>query len=844
MMTDQQIRSHLVSGGAKTNNNSDGVSFIGDMIVGAKGEKKKRKRRVGPRFAWEEEDEDEQEEEAFRQDTHKMIAAPTLDDIMDEEDEVDLMSPLKVNKAFGSTEATKSLPASKKRPRNEALAELAIFSKTGESSAPTDGNASIGWNLLRVLGYRSRLGVALVPLQGFDNSDKCLLDSLDKSSTHEAKWLASKRLRAIHLPSIQNCGTDEDGHENKTKIVDVGVDTTRKTNVLIIPPTKINKHGIGYDPFKNAPEFRAFHEQRKRMALNQGKEYGDGSADRRRQHQYLTDDVSRGARRPWEDAKGTADKDDFDDDSEDNPRRDDKNQTSHYAADRNFEHLIGTKASSGFALEDEDDTNVYDCGDSHSFPQRDKHDSEMSNYALEVQSPAASDEEDNVESSLFGNYSQGKRSKSSTKESAGDGGSSNNIADAWSAWGLGIGESAASKALTQDGKPPLEGFVLGRKKFLDSQSSKQDNSNGADRYEGPKVPAGYVLKRHVFAKEDTTMTGSNDALDINDCGLGLDLQARQSQPEQNKSKVPKVLPESEPPKAATKKLLAKDGTALNFHAVRESMKNRFVSGSTSTTQDGSHEVQVTSSTKANEKDKDEWVDVTISTWMPARLLCKRMGVAVPTNYEGADTNAVVKRSGEEEYFQNTIYDPAVAKRREKGKEKSEVFDVQDDALVESNYKGAVPTRPNESIFQSIFDNESELDLSDLEIVNADTLQHASEVNDFDVHGRARKKRQQIALEEESSEPKPDGNAAVLPPPEPEIVDVAKSNQLMPQPVKGPSPPRNSDDSSSNSEHKRRNKRKHHKRHYSESDSDDSRRRRKQKHKSRSKEKKRKKEKIR
>jgi hypothetical protein len=470
------------------------------------------------------------------------------------------MSPLKVSKAFGSADATQTTGASKKRPRSEALAELAIFSSTGDSSAPTDGNASIGWNILRVLGYRSRLGVALVPLHGFDNSNKCLLDSLDKNTTHEAKWLASKRLRAIHLPSIK---TNKDVGDSKNRTVDVGVDTSKKAKVLDIPPPKINKHGIGYDPFKNAPEFRAFHEHRKRMAQQQGRETGDTSTDRRK-HRYLTDDV-RGAGRPWEDATSNVEKDDYDDESHDNLRTGDKAAHSHDAADRNYEHLIGSKSAGGFALEDEDDSNVYDGGDTDGFPRRDKHDSEMSNYAMEVQSPAASDEEDNgLESNLFGDHGS-RKSQSSPKETTGTDGQSN-IADAWSAWGLGAGESGenstASKAVTQDGKPPLAGFILS-KKLLEIQPSKQNN--GSDkRWGGPKVPSCYVMKRHVFAKENISTNGPGDSLDRDDCGLGLDLQASQSQ---HKSMPPKVLPDSEPQKAPSQKLLAKDGTALNFHAV-------------------------------------------------------------------------------------------------------------------------------------------------------------------------------------------------------------------------------------------------------------------------------------
>ena len=163
------------------------MSFIGDLIVGGKEDKRKKKKRGGggPKFAWEEDEGDDFHETH----TTKMTSAPTLMDIMDEKDEVDLMSPLKVNQAFGVGDTTtkqSSNMTSKKRSRNDA--HLAIFSETGGSvTAPTDRDAPIGSRLLRIWGYRSRLGVALVPLHGFDHGDKSLLDSLDRNATHEAK---------------------------------------------------------------------------------------------------------------------------------------------------------------------------------------------------------------------------------------------------------------------------------------------------------------------------------------------------------------------------------------------------------------------------------------------------------------------------------------------------------------------------------------------------------------------------------------------------------------------------------------------------------------------------------
>jgi hypothetical protein len=559
----------------------------------------------------------------------------------------------------------------------------------------------------------------------------------------------------------------------------------------------------------------------------------------------LTDDLRQGARRPWKDATNNNERDDFDEESDGNQHDADiKYQHSHYAAERNYEHLIGSKASSGFALEDEDDANVYDGGD-HNFPQLNKqhHDGD---YALEVQSPVASDEEDmGHESSLFDGLGR-RKSKPAVNNFNSSGDQGENIADAWSAWGFGTGSAAghnaAAKPLTQDGKPPLPGFILSRK-VLPGVRSITENAN--NRWEGPKVPSDYVLKRHVFAKEDNSDPSSANGLDRNDYGLGLDLQARQSQNKPPRREMPiQILPSSDTSKEAPEKLLAKDGTALSFHAVRESMKNRFVS-STLTTQDSSQE-DAPNVIENKDKESEEWIDVTIATWMPARLLCKRWGVPISTDYGvAADSTVNTKRTGEDEFFQNTIFDPTVAKRRDQRTSsetpskqqtattasKPAAFDELNDELFESDERAA-PTRPSETIFRSIFDVESDMEMSsdddepsgETNTDKADILQHSIEVNEFDVHGRARMKRQKMLArqDEESPEQNPEVTTADMPYPR------SPRHQLN----------SSASNDSSSDQHKRKHKHKSHRQYDSDSSSDASKRKRhKHKHRSRHKEKK-------
>jgi hypothetical protein len=96
--TDDDIRDHVVSGGATRG--GEGVSIVGDVVMGVKEEKKKsdQQRRGGPRFAWEEEDEVMALVLTFN--NQRMAAAPMLFDIMDEQDNVDYLAPSQVYRVF------------------------------------------------------------------------------------------------------------------------------------------------------------------------------------------------------------------------------------------------------------------------------------------------------------------------------------------------------------------------------------------------------------------------------------------------------------------------------------------------------------------------------------------------------------------------------------------------------------------------------------------------------------------------------------------------------------------------------------------------------------------------
>jgi len=496
--------------------------------------------------------------------------------------------------------------------------------------------------------------------------------------------LASKGLRAIQLPSIaQNSSTNE-----KVK----PADSLSSNQMLIIPPPKMNKHGIGYDPFKNAPEFRAFHEKRRALAKKRG-QAPDKSNDSR-STAYFTDNLRRDERQSLWDEK----RDNDNEKSESNQRSDGQRGGQHmnYAA-QDYTDFIGTKASSGFALEDEDDANVYqdDEHDGDGFPTSNKN---RSGYNLEIQSPVASEDEDD-NNGLFHDTTASRSIRSSARKSR-EG--ERNVADAWDVWGMGVGDSV--KSVTSDGKPPLPGFQLGQQK---------DSGNSTQRWAGPMVPSGYVLQRHTFPAKDSVEASSAYTVNTSDCGLGLDLQYRTSR-QSSRSSIPTVLPHSE--RRQQSEMRARDGTELNFNAVRESMKNRFVSSS------NGNVAPQKSNIEEDTKDDEEWINVSSTSWMPSRLLCKRWGIPLPSAAATAPTSVSAGRvstTGEEAYFNETVLLKQKGDEGRTGKiigTKSKNVEEEKYMLdtVSADADVPPPHRPSYDVFKAIFDAGSDMEISSSE----------------------------------------------------------------------------------------------------------------------------------
>ena len=544
------------SGGATQGGRS--LAFVGDAILGDQqeaGVRSKRRKAKLSMFAWQ--DEEDRDGGAGR-----MMAAPTVEEIMDERDKVELMAPVKTGSQFGDVGASVDGSTNDdKQRKNAALSELAHISGVGfdGGSAPTSSNESIGWRLLRVWGYRARFGVAFVPMAGATSKQRdeeldCL-EMADKVGTLQSKWLKQKRLRRIQLPSIKGTG----GKSN-----------------LAIPPPKTNRHSMNFDAFKNAPEFRAFHERRRALAQRRGRamevdEPGNST-------KYFTDNVRDGRWGDTNTTNGRGTNDGL-------QKSSGGNDHSHYATER-YRDFIGTKASSGFALDDADDT--FEGNDlESSFPAGKGTTGDMSQYNLEIESPVASEDEQD-DGNMFG------RALASNRSPAADD-SSKSVADAWGAWG---NDSESKRTLTtMDGRAPLTGFiVVGSNESDDVKSSESVRKK---RWRGPVVPSGYILKRHAFpAEADDTSPSAR----------------KPSEAKKTSAKIPAVLPQ---PAKRSSKMLTKTGEELNFHEVKRSMQNRFVAST-----GASSEARQPENEQANigprNLDEEEWIDVAVSSFLPSR----------------------------------------------------------------------------------------------------------------------------------------------------------------------------------------------------------------------------------
>jgi G patch domain-containing protein 1 len=309
-------------------------------------------------------------------------------DFMDDQDHNEWGGPTSVNREFVAQEVVQKKQA----------------------STPFDfikPPPNVGTRLLRVLGWREG-SAAYVPTK--DGETKTRDDSL------QGKLLSQKRLRRIQL---------------------------QETRVRI-PPPKLDAGGLGFDVYRDAPEFQAHREKRQREAQDRARAATTEGANAYRLSDLREDDEPTG--------KTTRQAPNVDTDDP-------------YLSYETAQDFIGTKTVGGFAMrEDADD--VYDenalaKGSSLLQVDKEQYDSVIYEHESDDEEP---DQKQQSVRGILSSWAAGDSSK-----------------------GAGI-----DQGVTSDGRPPLPGFCLGGVTTI--VESK--------RYAGPELPPNYVLKHHQFREDE------------------------------------------------------------------------------------------------------------------------------------------------------------------------------------------------------------------------------------------------------------------------------------------------------------------------------------------------------
>jgi Protein of unknown function (DUF1604) len=334
------------------------------------------------------------------QEDESYIRPQMPEDFMDDQDHNEWGGPTSVRQEY---EASSSAPTVK-----DPMLDLV--------KPPTQ---NVGHRLLRVLGWRDGF-TAYVPQED-------VVQPISSEEQSIQALLTSKRLKKIQLQQKR----------------------------VRIPAPKLDTCGLGYQPYHNAPEFRAHRERRRKQAQERAKAVTASSAAKRNVYRLsnLLDD-----KEPEEVQNEEIE--------EDNP-------LISYETEQSF---VGTKTVGGFALR-EDDDDVYDDDAKVSKVNRDEYDTVVYEHTSDVEDDSMKD----VTGENFGS-----------------------VLASWATSKTGISETTTNRGITSDGQSPLSGFVLGAS-YMTGQPT---------RYPGPDIPDGYETKRHEFGEDEFPGTWQDESRNL------------------------------------------------------------------------------------------------------------------------------------------------------------------------------------------------------------------------------------------------------------------------------------------------------------------------------------------
>lgn len=571
-----------------------------------------------------------------------------VEDFMDEEDANDWGGPAAIRKDYTCDFDSGVNPDCFKENDSKTISSAKSVSELLSGGPNLQGNGhgslSIGKQLLRVLGWRE------AKHKGKDGIMTEYVYLPVEEGEHQNQqndvFLASKRIKRIELK-------------------------LSKYKKKALPKPKMDSHGIGYDAFENAPEFKAHKEMRQRKAEMRARAASSTHGDDR-MNVYRTnvladeeegsDDgyamVKRKGQMGWntnkEDEKGNT-------------------GTDEVLAYETTEDFVGQTTAGGFALHDDDD-DVYDdqMGNGLGIGKKEsKVHIDKDEYHTEIFEESDSDlDTDNFE-----------QASSQPKKCQNDG-NVNVFAGALGAWATGNAggnmESSRKKviAVTSDGKPPLKGFTVG---------SDFTRNLKMQRYPGPMPPADYVPKRHKFHQTDALKKLKE-----------LSYHMKQQMMSQRRAESAKS--QSNDREGGIKRdLIPMAGGS--FSALADSLKNRFTSSQT--------EVVLKGTDKSGPSDPTKVAIIRNTVvWQPTSLLCKRMNVNLPRSFNASNIHIQGQTGKQSQSREQSFFSKEVI-----GKMNPNAQWARENDVYHLSGGDVDIERPTLEFMKSIFEAESDDDMS-------------------------------------------------------------------------------------------------------------------------------------
>ena len=614
-----------------------------------------------------------------------------LEDFMDDEDHASWGGPTRVRDEYGAKNNTAATAAA------AAATETAMKDHHGSDPTTSGGDVAsslqqsssrtpflpvkymleishqtVGPRLLRRLGWREG-GIAIVPENETTttNSNSAVGTANDDDDDDNKNTL--ENLAKVHL--------------SRRKLRKIQVRSSR----IKLPTPKLDQCGLGFEPYKNAPEFQRYRDKRRQQAR-------DRASYNTKVNVYRISDVASAPVESNANSHGAAGR--LAASSQDN-------NGGEYLSYETAEDFVGKRSSAGFALrDDEDDAYDDDVTYNHS-KQHDKiNDGEPQSsrpstfkvgdeYNTEVYEHESSDDDEynasvtgltnNSWSSIsrggvgkhgqsFASANNNKTTTTNNKNKSVDVG---NMFATWAGTDQSSREGKASStlnaaAVTSDGQPPLAGFVLG---------DCIDKNN--QRYPGPDIPRDYTIQRHEFGEHENpyVLEAISNAVRLEQKEERKS-QIRHQQEQQLQQESQRQIMQHRGDESSSRPL------SKNFSSLGEAMKRRFTA---STTGEGSKKGE-SSTTKTptslpaglhlprpveNKDDSSKEIKSlhsnititrTVKSFFPNPLICKRFRVPMPTNVKrnaGLIATTEETKNKESAYFEREILGKAKQQQENK-----------------------------------------------------------------------------------------------------------------------------------------------------------------------------------